>query len=206
LEVDVRGGSLFSGVGGLDLGFERAGRRVVFQCEQDPYRRRVLARHWPGIPCFEDVREVATGRRGRPEPGELGGERHGSDPRRCGTWAANGDGDPDVLFGGFPCQDLSVAGRRRGFAGERSSLFFEFARIADALLADGGWLLIENVPGLLSSHDGRDFAVLLATLAELGFHDLDDGELGEPQDLTAHNALASTFGMRGEEYLPLVES
>lgn len=70
--------------------------------------------------------------------------------------------------------------------GERSSLFFEFGRVADALLADGGWVLIENVPGLLSSNRGRDFAVLLATLAELGFHDLawrvlDSRYLGVPQ-------------------------
>jgi DNA (cytosine-5)-methyltransferase 1 len=78
----------------------------------------------------------------------------------------------DLICGGFPCQDLSVAGRRAGLAGERSSLFFEFARIADLVLPPGGWILIENVPGLLSSNGGRDYAVVLATLAELGFHDL----------------------------------
>jgi len=93
----------------------------------------------------------------------------------------------DLLCGGFPCQDLSVAGRRAGLTGgERSSLFFEYARVADLVLADGGWLLIENVPGLLSSNGGRDFAVLLATLAELGFHDLawrvlDSRYFGVPQ-------------------------
>lgn len=78
----------------------------------------------------------------------------------------------DLLVGGFPCQDLSVAGRRAGLGGERSGLFFEFARVADVVLKPGGWVLIENVPGLLSSEGGRDFAVLLATLADLGFHDL----------------------------------
>ena len=54
----MRVGSLFSGIGGFDLGLEQAGHRIVFQCESDPYRRRVLARHWPGVPCYEDVREV----------------------------------------------------------------------------------------------------------------------------------------------------
>jgi len=139
----VRVGSLFSGIGGMDLGLARAGFTHRFFCEADPYRRRVLSRHWPGVPVYEDVRDVGAG---------------------CGR--------VDLLAGGFPCQDLSVAGKRKGLAGERSGLFFEFARVADALLGNGGWLLIENVPGLFSSNGGRDFAVLLATLAELGFHDL----------------------------------
>jgi len=178
----MRAGSLFSGVGGLDLGMHRAGVDIVFQCEQDAYRREVLARHWPGVPCFEDVRDVGVAgvrqrqvdRQGRGPLAEV----EGRPPAADGV---------DLLFGGFPCQDLSVAGRRAGLeAGERSSLFFEFARIADALLGDRGWLLVENVPGLLSSHGGRDFAVLLATLAELGFHDLawrvlDSRHFGVPQ-------------------------
>jgi DNA (cytosine-5)-methyltransferase 1 len=93
----------------------------------------------------------------------------------------------DLLCGGFPCQDLSVAGQRKGLqAGERSSLFFEFARCADEFVPAGGWILIENVPGLLSSQNGRDFALVLATLAELGFHDLawrvlDSRHFGVPQ-------------------------
>jgi site-specific DNA-cytosine methylase len=114
----------------------------------------------------------------------MGGERAGADPRR--GRASGPDGDCDLVCGGFPCQDLSVAGRRAGLAGERSGLFFEFARVADAVLSDGGWVLIENVPGLLSSHGGRDFAVLLATLGDLGFHDLawrvlDSRYFGVPQ-------------------------
>jgi DNA (cytosine-5)-methyltransferase 1 len=176
----VNVGSLFSGIGGIDLGLERAGHRIVFQCEADEWRRGLLAARFPGVPCFEDVRAI------RFEP-----EARGSadEPRAIGDAAGRPDTIPvcpDLLCGGFPCQDLSVAGQRRGFAGERSSLFFEFARIAGDVVPDGGWLLLENVPGLLSSHRGRDFAVLLATLADLGFHDLawrvlDSQYFGVPQ-------------------------
>jgi DNA-cytosine methyltransferase len=147
--------SLFSGIGGFDLGFERAGFNVTVQCEADDWRRRILARWFPRASLYPDV--TTFDRAGR----------------------------PTVLFGGFPCQDLSVAGRRRGLAGARSSLFFEFARIADAVVGAGGWIVLENVPGLLSSpgaatgdggdgidRTGRDFAIVLATLADIGFHDL----------------------------------
>jgi site-specific DNA-cytosine methylase len=218
-------GSLFSGIGGLDLGLARAGFRHAFFCEADPYRRRVLARHWPGVPIYADVRQVAASGGGRPLAGELGRVGAGADGRRDRPRPENGDagrvsggggfaeqrpdgaGDDgvasgraghgpgashprhpacDLLVGGFPCQDLSVAGRRAGLAGERSGLFFEFARVAAALLPAGGWVLLENVPGLLSSHGGRDFALILATLADLGVHDLawrvlDSRHFGVPQ-------------------------
>lgn len=173
----MRVGSTFSGVGGIDLGLERAGHEIVFQCERDPYRRRVLARHWPGVPCFEDIRDL--------------GEQHGRNglPARGPDAAAKDDLQPpmvDLLVGGFPCQDLSVAGRRAGLAGSRSGLFFEFARLADELVRPGGWVLVENVPGLLSSNGGRDMGVVVATLADLGFLDLayrvlDSRYLGVPQ-------------------------
>lgn len=131
-------GSTFSGVGGFDLGFERAGMRVVWQAEIDEWCRRVLRWHWPDAAIYDDV---------------------------C---AVNADaGAVDLLAGGFPCQDLSVAGKRAGFKGERSSLFFEFARIADELRPR--WIVLENVVGLLSSANGRDFGILLATLAEIGY-------------------------------------
>ena len=134
-------GSTFSGVGGFDLGFERAGMRVVWQAEIDEWCCRVLRDHWPGATIYDDVRTV--GRSAAPV---------------------------DLLCGGFPCQDLSVAGKRAGFKGERSSLFFEFARIADELRPR--WIVLENVVGLLSSTNGRDFGILLATLAEIGYIDL----------------------------------
>src|SRR5690242_18756815 len=82
-------GSLFSGIGGLDLGLERAGMRVLWQCESDPYCRAVLKKHWPHLRCFEDVQGI-------------------TDCPRV-----------DVLAGGFPCQPVSLAGARRGVADER---------------------------------------------------------------------------------------
>lgn len=149
--------SFFSGVGGFDLGLERAGFRVTVQCEADPWRRKVLAARFPNVALYEDVRTFGA---------DLRSER------------------PHLLCGGFPCQDLSVAGKRRGFDGDRSVLFYEFARIADESQAE--WLLIENVPGLFSSHSGADFGALLEALADIGYEDvawrvLDSRFFGVPQ-------------------------
>ena len=154
-------GSLFTGVGGFDLGLERAGHNIVFQCEAIEYRRQVLAQHWPDVPIYEDVKTLG---------GDTLEQHRGI----------------DLLCGGFPCQDLSVAGKRAGLSGERSGLFHEFARIADSVLGDGGWVLIENVPGLLSSNKGRDMGVVIGTLADLSFTDLsyrtlDSRYFGVPQ-------------------------
>lgn len=131
--------SLFSGIGGFDLGFDRAGMECAGQVEYDEKARAVLARHWPDVKRMNDVREVQ----------------------------GNEFGTIDVITGGFPCQDVSVAGRRAGLAGERSGLWFEFHRIIDRVKP--GWVVIENVPGLLSSHGGRDFAVILRGLVECGY-------------------------------------
>jgi len=133
----VRFGSLFSGIGGFDLGFERAGMECVWQVEIDKDCQRVLNKHFPDSERFEDVSTV------REFPAV------------------------DVICGGFPCQDLSVAGKRKGLAGERSGLWFEFLRIAQSNLPR--FLVIENVPGLLSSDEGRDFAVILRGLVECGY-------------------------------------
>jgi DNA (cytosine-5)-methyltransferase 1 len=132
-------GSLFSGCGLLDLGLERAGLRVLWQCEADRDARRVLRRHWPGVECHEDVRTL--------------------DPSRLAP--------VDLVAGGFPCQDLSVAGRRAGLAGKRSGLFREFLRVVAALRPR--WVLLENVHGLLSSNRGRDMGAVLGGLGEFGF-------------------------------------
>jgi len=151
--------SLFSGVGGFDLALERAGMTVVAQAESDPYCRKVLARHWPEVPRYEDVRDV-----GVPLAGEHRRDRVGA---RAGSVEQHPYAGVDLICGGFPCQDVSVAGRRAGLDGERSGLWFEFQRILRELRPR--WALIENVPGLLSSNGGRDFAVILDGLGECGF-------------------------------------
>lgn len=132
-------GSLFSGIGGFDLGFERAGMRSAWQVECDPNCQSVLARHWPDVAALEDVRHVTA----RTVPAI------------------------DLVCGGFPCQDLSVAGRRAGLAGARSGLWWEFHRILGAFRPR--WLVIENVPGLLSSNGGGDMGALLWSLGKLGY-------------------------------------
>ena len=96
----MRVGSLFSGIGGFDLGLERAGHEIVWQVENEPYSRRVLARHWPDVPCYEDVHDVG----------------------------AHNLEEVDVICGGFPCQPVSVAGKQRGQDDERW-LWPEFARV-----------------------------------------------------------------------------
>lgn len=131
-------GSLFSGIGGFDLGLDRAGFTPLWQAERDAACLRTLTRHWPTVQRFDDVKAVEVG-----VP------------------------TPDLICGGFPCQDLSVAGKRAGLAGERSGLFFEFVRILGALAPR--WVLIENVPGLFSSAGGRDFAVVLSEMVKLGY-------------------------------------
>lgn len=130
-------GSLFSGIGGFDLGFQRAGLSCAWQAEIDSDCNRVLEKHWNGVTKYKDVSTI-----GRLEP-------------------------VDVICGGFPCQDLSVAGKRTGLAGERSGLWFEFLRIIG--LNKPRWVVIENVPGLLSSDEGRDFAVILRGLVQCGY-------------------------------------
>lgn len=137
--------SLFAGIGGIDLGLERAGMTTVAQVELDTAARGVLADHWPDTTRFTDVREVTA-----------------NDCVAAGLVPGHG-----VIAGGFPCQDLSVAGRRAGLGGARSGLFWEIVRLADALRPQ--WLVLENVPGLLSSNDGRDMGAVVGTLGDLGY-------------------------------------
>ena len=129
-------GSLFSGVGLCDLGLEWAGMGHAFFCEVDPFCRSVLRRHWPGIPIYEDVREL----RGVDLP------------------------PVDVLCGGFPCQDVSLAGKRKGIAkGTRSGLWHEYARLIEEIRP--GYVIVENVPGLLAA----GVEAVLQDLAEIGY-------------------------------------
>ena len=172
--------SLFTGIGGIDLGLEQAGHTIIGQCEIDEYRRAVLAHRFPGIPCAEDVREVDPTTRSARD----GGRRtRGIRPGTPGHGAFVGGESADLICGGFPCQDLSVAGQRKGLAGERSGLFFQFARIINTVRPR--WVLVENVPGLLSSNGGRDFGIVLGTLADIGYsvawRILDSRHFGVPQ-------------------------
>jgi DNA (cytosine-5)-methyltransferase 1 len=169
--------SLFSGIEGFGLGLERAGFELVGHAEVDPFCNKVLAARWPEVPNYGDVRSIGVGR-ARDHVG-----RESVDAEASVALPEWRRGDVDLVCGGFPCQDLSVAGKRAGLAGERSGLWFEFHRILSELRP--AYALIENVPGLLSSNDGRDFAVVLAGMGELwpavGWAVLDSQHFGVPQ-------------------------
>jgi site-specific DNA-cytosine methylase len=165
--------SLFSGVGGFDLGLERAGFTVTAQVENDGFCQRVLAARWPGVERTDDVRGVRSG---------MVGSASNNAPSR-GREPTVSTQHIDLLVGGFPCQDLSVAGKRAGLGGARSSLFYEFVRIAKALRPP--LLLVENVPGLLSSDGGADVGIVLDSLHEAGYltevEECDSQHYGVPQ-------------------------
>jgi DNA (cytosine-5)-methyltransferase 1 len=131
-------GSLFAGIGGFDLGFERAGLTCKWQVEIDPFCRRVLAKHWPHVERFEDVHSVG---------------------------AANLT-PVDVICGGFPCQDISVANTSDtgglGLDGARSGLWREFSRVVGELRPR--FVVVENSPALAV----RGLDRVLADFADLG--------------------------------------
>ena len=141
----LTGVSLFAGVGGFDLAMERNGVDVVASVEIDKKCQEVLAHRFPNSKLFDDVTTVK-----------------GSDLIGAGFNPSTG-----IIAGGFPCQDLSVAGKRAGLAGARSGLFWEAARIVEE--AQSEYFILENVPGLLSSNKGADFGVVLGTMADLGY-------------------------------------
>lgn len=169
--------SLFSGIGGFDLGFERSGMQSVSVCEINTNAQSVLKKHFSHATLFDDVRTIGVNTHGRKSV--------------------------DLICGGFPCQDLSIAGKRAGLAGERSGLWFEFARIIDEL--EPGWVVIENVPGLLSSNRGRDFAVILHWLVKRGYgvswRILDAQYFGVPQRRRRVFIVASFGNGRAAEVL-----
>lgn len=143
--MTLKVGELFAGIGGFSAGLESGNKSqptmsTQWFVEKDKYSRSIIRKHWPWANIYEDVKDVG---------------KHNLDP-------------VDILVGGFPCQDLSVANQnRKGLAGRRSGLWYEFERIIGELAPE--WVVIENVTGLLSSNKGRDFGVILHSLAQRGF-------------------------------------
>jgi DNA (cytosine-5)-methyltransferase 1 len=134
---------LFSGIGGFSLGLERTGGfKTVAFCEIEPFCQKVLHKHWPGVPVYSDVRML----RGYIFP------------------------NVDVITGGFPCQDLSIAGKQRGIEGERSGLWSDLCRLISEIRPR--YALVENVTNLLSGpreKRGGWFGRVLGDLAKIGF-------------------------------------
>ena len=195
-------GSLFSGVGGMDIAAERAGMEVAWQSEVDRAASNVLNHYWPDL-NLGDIHDICIRRdESGVESGSVSvaadreglgglhsdirirvesnvdadhegtvrngsGGRHTSSSNNGGTDGTRYAPAVDVLCGGFPCQDYSVAGNREGLAGDRGALWWEYHR----LITEGRptWVVAENVPGLLSSRDGEDFATIIDSLTELGY-------------------------------------
>ena len=170
-------GSLFAGIGGFDLGLERAGFDVRWQVEIDPFCRQVLAKHWPDVRRYEDVRTVGSHSWANRIMDDMAHSGCGDAPSCPQTYY--GLEPVDVICGGFPCQDISLAGSGDGLDGERSGLWREMARIVREV--GPSYVYVENSPILTSRGLGR----LLGDLAELRF-DAEWGVLGAC-DVGAHH-------------------
>lgn len=131
--------SLFAGIGGLELGLERAGMTTVGQVEIDPFCRRVLAKHWPEVPKHDDVRTAVD------------------------WWRSEERPPVDLICGGFPCQDISNAGRQEGITGARSGLWSYLRDTVRALRPR--YVVLENVAAILV----RGLDVVASDLAEIGY-------------------------------------
>jgi len=135
---------LFAGIGGFTLGLERAGFETAAFCEIDPYAQKVLRKNWPGVPIYDDVRDITA-------------KRLVSDGIRV-----------DVITGGFPCQDISVAGNQAGIQdGTRSGLWSECARLIGELRPQ--YAIFENVTNLLNGERGAWFKRVLWDISSLGY-------------------------------------
>lgn len=163
---------LFSGIGGFSLGLEAAGMGTVAFCEREPFCQAVLKKHWPDIPCHNDVTT-------------LDGKQY--------------NGTIDVIAGGFPCQDISLAGKGAGLAGERSGLWFEYLRIIKE--AQPRYVIIENVSALRS----RGLEEVLRSLAEIGYdaewHCIPASSIGAPhrRDRVWIVGYPNNYGRHGSE-------
>lgn len=137
--------SLFSGIGGLDLAAEWAGFETVGQCEWADYPTKVLEKHWPDVPKWRDIREFSAD----------------EFERRVGIRTVT------CISGGFPCQPHSLAGKRKA-SGDERDMWPEYRRVISEVMP--GWVVAENVRGLLTSEDGRFFRGILRDLSDLGFN------------------------------------
>lgn len=135
---------LFSGIGGFSLGLERAGMKTVAFCEIEEYPCKVLTKHWPDIPIYNDVRELTYDR-----------------------LRADGITGIDVITGGFPCQDISLAGKQAGIDGERSGLWSECARLLREIRPR--YAIFENVTALISGERGKWFERVLWDISQVGY-------------------------------------
>ena len=131
---------LFSGIGGFSLGLERAGMETVAFCEFDKHAQKVLKKHWPEVPIHEDVRTL-DGKQFR--------------------------GSVDVICGGFPCQDISTAGKQEGISAERSGLWSECARLLGEVRPK--YAIFENVTNLLNGQRGAWFKRVLWDISQVGY-------------------------------------
>jgi len=169
-------GSLFAGIGGIDLGLERAGWRCVWQVENDPYCQGVLGRHWPSVQRFGEIRETHgsvahahAGRLGRADiTDEINGSILPSGPESrafvgpCGSCLSK----VNLIAGGFPCQPVSTAGKGQAQKDPRW-LWPEMARIVREVRPN--IVLVENVPGLRTANHGSAFGEVLGDLAAFGY-------------------------------------
>lgn len=162
--------SLFAGIGGIDVGLERAGHTCVGQVEIDAYCRKVLAKHWPDVPRIADVR----------------------------SFKGNEFGPFDILAGGFPCQDISTAGPRAGLDGKHSGLWSEFARLVRE--TQPRYVLVENTTGLLVRGLDRVLADLAASGFDAEWDCLPAAAFGAPHIRAREWLLAYPRGERNEAH------
>jgi len=149
-------GSLFAGIGGLELGLERAGMEIKWQVEIDDYANRVLERHWPKVQRWGDIRTFPT----NPE----------------GQWFV------DVISAGVPCQPISTIGKQKSTKDQRW-LWGDFLRVVATLTPK--YVLVENPRGLLSDDKGRTFAGILCAMDGIGY-DVQWGTIGAEDLGAAH--------------------
>lgn len=166
-------GSLFAGIGGFDLAAERVFGPgcVKWQVEIDPWAQRVLAKHWPSVPRYSDIREVT---------GEI-------------------LGPVDIICGGFPCQDVSGAGSRRGIEGTRSGLWSEYRRLLGEIRPR--FVVVENVTGLLIRGFHRVLGDLAALRYDAEWECLPASAFGAPHERDRVFLVAYPCGFAGERRL-----